>query len=75
MTIYLVMTVTLAGSLAFRSARFGEGVGPIFLDQLNCRGIEQHVLNCSVHLGVHMCYHRQDAGVRCIGMCSHYMHP
>ena len=69
------MNVTVAGSLAFRSARFGQGAGPIFLDQLNCRGNEQQVLNCNVRLGVHMCYHRQDTGVRCIGMCSDYNAP
>jgi len=59
---------SLQGALAFRGARFGQGVGPIFLDQLACRGDEQHVLDCNSFLGVHMCDHTQDAGIRCIGM-------
>ena len=55
------------GTLAFRGASFGQGVGPIFLDQLACRGDEQHVLDCNSFLGVQMCDHTQDAGIRCIG--------
>ena len=56
------------GTLAFRGASFGQGVGPIFLDQLACRGDEQRVLDCNSFLGVHMCDHTQDAGIRCIGI-------
>ena len=59
---------SLQGALAFRGARFGQGVGPIFLDQLACRGDEQRVLDCNSFLGVHTCDHTQDAGIRCIGM-------
>jgi len=62
-----VFFLSLSGTLAFRGARFGQGVGPIFLDQLACRGDEQHVLDCNSFLGVHMCDHTQDAGIRCIG--------
>ena len=64
-----VTIVSLAGTMAFRHARFGQGVGPIFLDQLVCRGDEQRILDCDSYLGVHMCDHTQDAGVKCIGMC------
>ena len=58
---------SLSGTLAFRGASFGQGVGPIFLDQVACRGDEQRVLDCNSFLGVHMCDHTQDAGIRCIG--------
>ena len=60
----------LSGTLAFRDARFGGGLGPIFLDQLACSGDEQRVLDCNSIQGVHMCDHTQDAGVRCIGIIS-----
>ena len=74
MVVSLSLSVTIfycffAGTLAFRSAWFGHGVGPIFLDQLACRGDEQYILDCNSNLGVHMCHQTQDAGVRCIGMC------
>ena len=66
-TNFIVFSFSLSGTLAFRGARFGQGVGPIFLDQLACRGDEQRVLDCNSFLGVHMCDHTQDAGIRCIG--------
>ena len=65
--IHSVVVFCLSGTLAFRGARFGQGVGPIFLDQLACRVDDQSVLGCASLRGVHMCDHTQDAGVRCIG--------
>ena len=45
---------------------FGPGVGPIFLDNVSCRGSETKLANCT-HNGVgnHSCSHLQDAGVIC----------
>ena len=45
---------------------FGPGVGPIFLDNVSCRGSETNLANCN-HNGVgnHSCSHLQDAGVIC----------
>ena len=57
------------GTEAFRGAVFGEGSGPIFLDELACSGAEGSLLDCDSlsARGVHMCEHSQDASVRCIG--------
>ena len=57
------------GAVAFRSARFGPGNGPVFLDQLACSGTETSVLECThlIPLGLPTCDHSQDAGVRCVG--------
>ncbi len=59
----------VSGSEVFRGAAFGEGIGPIFLEQLVCRGEETELLECAPRspLGVHSCSHSQDAGVKCIG--------
>ena len=48
---------------------FGEGSGPIFMDQLNCMGTEPNILDCYsfAPLGVHTCDHSQDSGVYCEG--------
>ena len=58
----------LGGALdALSRATFGRGDGlDILLDDVACIGDEETVWNCRHEgLGIHNCYHGQDAGVRC----------
>ena len=54
----------------------GEGIGPIFLDQLMCNGSEASLLEClpSENIGLHNCHHNEDAGVRCEGVYEYCVH-
>ena len=57
------------GARAVRFADFGEGEGPIFLDNVQCNGAERFLNECSSNaLGTHNCGHHKDAGVICRGM-------
>ena len=54
---------------AIRSAAFGQGSGPIWLDNVMCVGNESSLAYC-IHLGLNVtrnCSHSEDAGVRCFG--------
>ena len=51
---------------AYGRARYGQGTGPILLDDVSCLGNESSLFSCS-HGGLenHNCAHSNDAGVRC----------
>ena len=57
----------LEGAVALTEARFGQGTGPILLDDVRCVGTESRLANCPANpTGDHNCGHSEDAGVRCI---------
>ena len=57
------------GARAYSNAYFGQGNGPIQLDNVQCSGTEQRLLSCS-HLRSHNCGHHEDAGVSCSSTAS-----
>ena len=47
-------------------AGYGMGTGPIFLDDVDCSGDEERLIDCEHNgISVHNCRHYQDAGVYC----------
>ena len=60
----------------YGSAYFGEGSGPILLDNITCTGSESTLANCG-HLGVGVirsCSHSEDVGVRCSSSGTYVLH-
>ena len=61
-------TYICTGSEAFSLAYFGPGSGPTHLDNVQCTGDEESLLECpSNAIGMENCGHAADAGVRCPG--------
>ena len=62
----------MTGALARLNGAFGEGSGPIFLDDVMCSGLEYKVFDC-MHRGleIHNCHHSKDAGVACLAGNDH----
>ncbi|KAK4805285.1 hypothetical protein QYF61_004850 [Mycteria americana] len=51
---------------ALDEAAFGEGTGPIWLEQVECRGTEPSLQDCWARPGDSgACQHKEDAAVRC----------
>uniref|UniRef100_K1PUY0 Deleted in malignant brain tumors 1 protein n=1 Tax=Magallana gigas TaxID=29159 RepID=K1PUY0_MAGGI len=51
--------------VARAAAYFGQGSGPILLDNVRCNGNEGDIRNCSYTMNVN-CGHSEDAGVICV---------
>lgn len=53
---------------ATHGAHFGRGHDPIWLDEVNCTGTEDALVDCRASAwGANNCFHGEDAGVICSG--------
>ena len=58
---------------ALALAPFGQGTGPIWLDNLACLGFEDSLFNCTYDSHTADCAHFEDAGLRCQRKSSPHM--
>ena len=71
MEVIAISTFVFLGAIALTLATFGQGIVPIFLDEVACVGIESKLTDCQ-HQGIafYYCSHDEDAGVVCPGKCN-----
>ena len=60
----------LVDAITYERAHFGQGNGPIGLDDVACSGSEKTLANCSYDGNTNDCTHLEDAGVRCQPECK-----
>ena len=69
---FTILFVT--GASTPTQAHFGEGTGPIWVDNAACTGTEARLVDCPANpLGSHNCDHNEDVGTRCIPVFSEYI--
>ena len=70
--VHLSSDLLFIGSVAYSNARFGQGTGPIALNNLGCTGGEASVLDCPSDglFNVGSCTHADDVGVECQEECE-----
>ena len=64
-----------SSGISYKSAYFGQGTGPIWLDNIACVGNESTLARCG-HLGLNItrnCSHSKDVGVTCFGAQGTYV--
>ena len=68
MLFQMQFSMFLTEAVPYGLARFGQGTGPVVLNNLLCSGSESSLLNCrSDGLGnIGTCTHADDAGVVCM---------
>ena len=54
-----------AAAIAYSNAAYGQGTGPILMDNVACTGLESDLINCNFDNNTGDCRHSEDAGVRC----------
>ena len=77
-SILMIITITIASithintvlfnstaATAMSGAAYGQGDGPIVMNNVICDGDEARVMDCSLSVN-HTCAHGNDASVRCI---------
>ena len=59
------MYLIVAGVVIYSGAHFGQGSGPIFMDDVACNGSESRLIDCVHDSNTTEDTHAEDAGVHC----------
>ena len=65
----VIYSFSVLGARAFSGSHYGPGNGPVYLDDINCIGSEDSLVNCSRRLfgdiSTNCKTHLEDASVLC----------
>ena len=61
----LANVLSNADASALSNAFYGQGTGPILLDDVACTGTQTNILQCTFDTNTADCGHSEDAGVQC----------
>ena len=64
--VHCTLSLFHIGAIGVGSATYGQGVGLIHIDDVQCDGDESDLFACSYTTN-HNCIHAEDAGVQCVG--------
>ncbi|VDI05782.1 Hypothetical predicted protein [Mytilus galloprovincialis] len=56
--------------LKLPSTKVNDGIGTIWLNNVNCSGSESYLLNCTYNYDTSRCRHYHDVGIHCFLNCS-----
>ena len=59
-----IAILNITAAIARTNAYFGQGTGLINMDNVQCNGNEDYLINCT-YIADHNCGHSEDAGVTC----------
>ena len=70
--IMTLLSFLFLGAIALGGAFYGEGTGPIYLDDTECTSNHTNLLECfesvnAANIGEHNCQHSEDVSVICPG--------
>ena len=69
---YCFVSHFVADSIARGSVYYGQGSGPILLDDVACFGNETRLVECQYNAN-HNCGHNEDVGVLCNRTCKQFV--
>ena len=64
-SVHCTLSLFYIGAIGVGSATYGQGVGLIHIDDVQCDGDESDLFACSYTTN-HNCIHAEDAGVQCV---------
>ena len=67
-SVTVMCPIFVVGATARGSVYYGQGSGPILLDDVACVGNESRLLDCQ-YTSIHNCVHSEDAGISCKAEC------